>query len=1061
MQIGEGKLADSPQRRGDELFIVDNSDSDWKVRDYLREWSDISSAFDIATGYFEIGALLCLKEKWQGVERIRILMGDEVSHRTRHAFGDGLRNIIAKLDASVEVEKKKNDFLEGVPAIVEAMRSGKIVCRIYRRDKFHAKAYITHGQAAVVGSFALVGSSNFTYPGLNENVELNVQVRGPEVRLLQEWYERHWEDAEDVTVDILRVLERHTNNYLPYDVWTKALHEFFAAHELTPDEWDREQSRIFPVLARYQQDAYKNIVRIAQTYGAGFLCDGVGLGKSFVGLMLIERLIVHEGKRVALFAPKAAREDVWEPLIDQYLPELRSGFVNLLVYNHTDLQRGGHWPKEFAASLKDADAVIIDEAHHFRNPGIAGTGHRRASRYRQLQNYLHQEGGRAKRVYFLTATPINNSVHDFRHIVELVSGSDDAYFSKDSQNLGIHSLRRHFVDLEKGLLKGHRTEDVETLEVPEIEVGLKSEPLFEKIVVQRSRSYVIDSQRALESGQVLFPERQPPEVLEYQLKATYGRLLDAVEKAFDRQEPLFVLGIYYPLAYWKGPTDDPEYEPFNRNRQKQVVALIRTQFLKRFESSAKAFQMSCWRLLRKLLAWVEVHAQEDREKARLKRWKISHADLIDYVEAHQSILFPDEAAEDQNDEFLSEEDLEAVEVLSDEKYDVSSILKDTYDDLDQLARFLELVEKIDPAKDDKLKALLRLLKTDKRLKYGKVIVFSEFADTVAYLEQQLRKSEVPSVERIDGSCSQRQRSDAIRRFSPYYNGSSIPELAKQGKQEIRVLVATDVLAEGLNLQDASLLINYDVHWNPVRLMQRIGRVDRRMNLEIEAAIVSDRPWLAESRKKIYYWNFLPPEELDNLLRLYQRVSHKTLMISKTLGVDTGKLYKGEDSYDVTKNLNKLFDGEQSDTERLRLEYQKLLHDDPELASRLDKLPLKVFSGRENPHLDAKAVFFCFRIPRPDPDLTEAEEGRPRWSESAGDAVWVLVKPDGSVASRDPALIAESIRSLPDTPRSVKWDRAELTALRRGIEKQLVQDFLRPLNAPVGVSPVLKCWMELH
>src|SRR5262249_39958657 len=160
------------------------------------------------------------------------------------------------------------------------------------------------------------------------------------------------------------------------------------------------------MLARYQQDGYKNVVRIAQGFGAGFVCDGVGLGKSFIGLMLIERLVVKEKKSVALFAPKAAREDVWEPLLERYLPDLRSGFVNLLVYNHTDLQRGGRWPRDLASTLKDADAVIIDEAHHFRNPGIAGRGEREASRYRKLQKYLHQDGGLPKSVYFLTATPI-------------------------------------------------------------------------------------------------------------------------------------------------------------------------------------------------------------------------------------------------------------------------------------------------------------------------------------------------------------------------------------------------------------------------------------------------------------------------------------------------------------------------------------------------------------------------------------------------------------------------------------------------------------------------------
>lgn len=178
-----------PQRTsksGSDLFIVDNSDADWKVCRYLHDWCQISKSIDIATGYFEIGSLLCLQDEWQKVDAIRILMGDEVSQRTRTAFAEGLARIRGRLDSSLEKEKEKNDFLAGVPAIVEAIRSGKILCRVYRKEKFHAKAYLTHARLEVVGSSALVGSSNFTYPGLTENIELNVQITGRPVGVLQE-----------------------------------------------------------------------------------------------------------------------------------------------------------------------------------------------------------------------------------------------------------------------------------------------------------------------------------------------------------------------------------------------------------------------------------------------------------------------------------------------------------------------------------------------------------------------------------------------------------------------------------------------------------------------------------------------------------------------------------------------------------------------------------------------------------------------------------------------------------------------------------------------------------
>ncbi len=1040
-----------------ELFIVDNSDSDWKVRSYLSEWCDIARAIDIATGYFEIGALLCLQGRWQQVDNIRLLIGDEVSFRTKRAFETGLRRIEDVLEHSIEAEKVKNDFLEGVPAIVEGIRAGKICCRVYRKDKFHAKAYLTHGKSAVVGSFGLVGSSNFTHPGLNDNVELNVQIRGTDVTLLQEWYERHWAESEDITPDILRSIEHHTQPRKPFEIWFKALREFFSGHELTPDEWDTEHSTVFPLLAKYQRDAYKNLIQMAQRYGGAFLCDGVGLGKTFVGLMLIERFVMKEKKNVVLFAPKAAREDVWEPVIEEHLADLNSGFINFVAYNHTDLQRKGKWPRDIARTLRDAEVIVIDEAHHFRNPGIKGEGEKEASRYRLLQEYLHQVGGREKQIFFLTATPINNSVHDFRHILELVTNRDERYFTAASRNLGIHSVRAHFVQLEKKLVEVQEEQADSQPDLHLIENTLQGDSLFDHLVVQRSRSYVKESQKQLEDGQVLFPERGVPETAPYKLKATYGRLLESVEKAFNKEKPLFVLGIYYPLNYWRGSKEDAGFQ-FVENRQKQVVALIRTQFLKRFESSARAFEMSCWRLLKKLLAWVEAHAESEHDHQRLERWKLKNNELIGYVHSHQTEFWDGEEVQAPED-FLTDEEIELVETLDPSDYNISDILDDCFDDLNQLAEFLRYVGDVKPEKDDKLKGLIKLVKSDPRLKGQKVIVFTEFADTAEYISAQLRGAGVAGLAKIDGSSSQRERSSVIRRFSPYYNGTNSPELTAAGAEEIRVLISTDVLAEGLNLQDATRLINYDLNWNPVRLMQRIGRIDRRMHPAVEKRIRADHPESSDGRGEIIFWNFLPPDELDSLLHLYSRVNRKVVTIARTLGIEHGKLLTPEDEYELIKEINKQFDGEQSESERLRLEYNRLLKEHPEAAEQLDRLPLKVFSGKEHPTAE-KAVFFCFRIPRPDPNLVATDTGDLRWSDSAGFTVWICSDPTGSRLTSDPSAIADLIRCQPETSRKCAWSHADLSDLRKKAEKEIIKAHLRPLQAPPGVTPILKCWMEL-
>ena len=1054
-----------PAKSGGDIFIVDNSDNDWKVAQYLRDWTEIAYQFDIATGYFEIGSLLALDGYWQKLDHIRILMGDEVSYRTKRAFAEGLQKATQRLDVSLESEKVQNDFLTGVPAIVEAIRTGKIQCRVYRRDKFHAKCYLTHSRSAVIGSFALVGSSNFTFPGLSENIELNVQIRGNDVQLLQDWYERHWQDAEDITADILRTLERHTTPRTPFEIWFKALDEYFRGRELEPDAWDEQKSRLFPRLDKYQQDAYRNLLSLASRHGGAFLCDGVGLGKTFVGLMLIERLVFKEARQVVLFAPKAVREDVWERDLQKYLPEVFSGFVNLVVYNHTDLQRQGKWPREMALTLQQADAVIIDEAHHFRNPGIKGEGVKRASRYRQLQTYL--QVGRPKQIFLLTATPVNNSVHDFRHMIELFTGGNETYFARGTSNLGIHSLRSHFIHLEKRIISGLSplaeplTLSLETEALLAAEKTLRTDPIFEALVVQRSRTYVKQSQLQQGTATTLFPQRLPPQVVAYNLRKTYGTLLESVRKAFHKERPLFVLGIYYPLAYWKGDKEHPSLKSFDEGRQKQVVTLIRTLFLKRFESSARAFEGSCWRLLQKLLAWATVHALSPHDQRRLERWKLKNGDLIGYMQAHQQELWPDDAEEDQVEEFLTEDILNAVERLDPALYHVDEILDDTFDDLDQLAEFLAEVAKVKPEQDDKLRALIRLLKTDPMLKEEKVILFTEFADTARYLEQELQRAGFTSLYRIDGSSSQKQRSDVIARFSPYYNDSSSAQLAAAKKPEIRLLIATDVLSEGLNLQDATRMINYDLHWNPVRLMQRIGRVDRRMNGDIEARLIADHPEQVKRRGTIVFWNFLPPDELDELLRLFQRVTKKTLIISRTLGIEGSKLLTPDDTFDPIKELNEQFDGTLSETEQLRLEYNELLQLYPDLAATLPHLPLKTFSGKTSPQTGKQLVFFCFRIPRPDPDLVETESGQPRWSDSAGFTLWVCYDLAGEQILTEPATIARFVRSTPETARTCTLDRVLLSEIRQKAEKQVVAQFLKPLQAPVGITPVLKCWMEVN
>lgn len=1047
----------------DPLFIVDNSADGREGLAYLRDWCQVASSFDIATGFFEIGALLSLDGEWQRLDKIRILMGDEVGGRAKRAMLAAVRDRVARaLDGSLGDDKRSNPFLRGVDAIVDAMASGQIECRVYNKDKFHAKAYITHGRLEVVGSKALVGSSNFTRPGLTQNVELNIMLESSsEVAQLQEWYERHWDDSVDVTEDVLEVIRHHTRAFSPFEVYARSLQELFAGHEETDADWEQHRSLMYSKLDLYQQEAYWGMLGIAEKHRGAFLCDGVGLGKTFVGLMLLERLVMRDKKRVVLFAPKAVKDSVWTPEIRRHLAHIggvagSADFSNLSVFSHTDLTRTGDFPERFERITELADAVVIDEAHHFRNRGVRGPvagdddwdGVDRRSRYHRLYDLIGDDP--TKELFLLTATPINNSLNDFRNMVELFSRGKDDHFAR---TIGVNSLSARLNGITRDLRKRHDAEhDEVTDDAAEAEEMLAGDELFQHLVVQRSRAYARQSQIQERGEAAAFPERDAPKVASYSLRKSYGKLLDLVDEAFERKNPLFSLAMYYPLAYYQG--SDKEIDPFENERQKQVVGLIRTNFLKRFESSVYAFERSCDRLLRKVMAFVSVHAEPGPERDRYEAWVLRNEKLLAYTQARQLELFPDTNEDDDDEDVVPPELLEAAESqrLDRSDFDVARMLSESIADLQQLSTLLEACRKLSPKKDDKLGALEKLLKS-KDVAGHKVLIFTEYADTARYLEKHLTARGIEGIAEVD-SGRKVDRAELLRRFSPYYNGSSSPELARQNLSEVRVLIATDVLSEGLNLQDASRMVNYDIHWNPVRLMQRIGRVDRRLNPEVEKHIVADHPHLAEDRGHIRFWNFLPPDELNALLKLYNHVTRKTLLISETLGIEHGKLLTPEDEFNILKEFSHQYEGDISPIEELQLEYQQLLIDHPELEGRLAALPSGIFSGRRPTESGSAGVFLCFRLPALDPALEE-------FTLEAGVTKWYLCPEGSDDILDDAASIAAHIRSEPNTPRHNSGRDADLIAVRGKVLKHIKNGYMRQLNVPMSApDPVLVAWLEL-
>ncbi|MCR4745754.1 MAG: DEAD/DEAH box helicase family protein [Lachnospiraceae bacterium] len=1025
------------------LFIVDNSSELKSVKQYLTEWCDASRQMDIATGYLEIGGLLDLDQNWQKLDKIRIILGNQMTKRTKDVIDIAVKGLLQRLRESVDDEQEKNEFLIGVPAIVEAMKSRKIECRVYDKDKFHAKAYIAYfkenfqkqflATMNLPDGYALVGSSNFTHAGLTKNIELNIQVRD-EVAELQEWFQKQWEEGTDITEAVLEVVENNCKEYSPYDVYLRSMYEYFKSREETVSEWEKHDSVIYKELSQYQKDGYNSLVEIANRYSGAFLCDGVGLGKTFVGMMLIERFVKKERKNVVLMVPAAARVSVWETTIKKYMPEILEGFYSFKIINHTDLllEKNENLMTQIS---EQAEIVIIDEAHHFRN--------RSSNRYRKLFSMM--ENGQQKQMFMLTATPINNSFLDLQHLIELFTHRQDDFFAPAP--LGIHSLQGHFKKMEAKLFSETRTGAADSTELSDD--IFRGDQLVNELVVQRSRAYVKKSLSNEEGAKVIFSERQDPIVANYSLRKSYGNLIDHFVDSFYRRDertgrefPILALAVYapYEAAYYIG--DPTKINSMVSGRQQQVVNLIRQLLLKRFESSIEAFSETCIRIYARLRKFI-IDYKEYGNTKQIERFIKKQEKISNYVDQFIEEIM--KKAVDELEDDLPDYVWEAEDNLDVKDFDIRAMIDDTILDMEVLAEFIQDIMGFKPDNDDKIRTLVKILKEDKRVAGKKVIIFSEYRATAQYIYRELVKEGFDHIIEIDGQ-TKIDRHELVQNFAPYYNGKSSSEL----EEEINILVATDVLAEGLNLQDASCLINYELHWNPVRLMQRIGRIDRRRNAEIEERLLNDHPEYKEDREKAYYWNFLPPYELEQLLMLYRTVSQKTLRISKAFGIEGKKLLTPDDDYEALKEFNSNYEGETSSDEEIALAYQDLLKDNQDYEEQVARLPKKMYSGKAA--ISKRGFFFCYELP------TKRIDGS--WTNGDGLYRWYMLDSDTGTILNQTYEIWKTIRCAEEEPRKLEVTEEQFKEVRKEIEKHIKKTYLKAVQAPIGIKPRLVTWMQL-
>lgn len=851
-------------RNGNTLVVALRGHLDW-----LQETYKQSVELSIATGYFNPEGFALISDKLEDIPRVRLLLGAEPTppparpiRKPGEPRGERFEAKLVKgaIEANLRGLLRDRDYLQfteetdgALKKLLEFLDSGKVEVRRYEKRFLHGKAFIFANDEGVI-----TGSSNFTAAGLRSNLELNLGRYDPTpVKQVKQWFDELWEEAEPF--DLAAIYRARFLEYDPYLIYLRVLWELYG-EELEEEKGTDTRIR----LTTFQNDGVWRSKRVLDKYHGVLIADGVGLGKSFIGGELMREAVEDKRQRILLIAPAGLRDGMWDRFMHKY-----QIFVETISYEQlaNDKQLGGE-ESYIKFRPNDYAMVVIDESQAFRNPDTI-----RARALRQLL-----QGKPPKKLVMLSATPVNNSLWDLYYLLLYFIGHDAVCATR-----GIRSLKERFREATK-----------------EDPYDLRPDMLFDvldEVTVRRTRHFVhkyYPHDRIIGPGGIEIPIQFPqPHVkkVNYDLDEVLPGFFDEFERALapEEGEPLLTMARYCPSTY----RIDAEVD----ESQVALVGLVRSGLLKRFESSVHAFALTAERMVESHNAFLA---------ALEKGYLLTPKALEEWTNI------------DSDEEW--EELLQKTEAESADGYDVERLHADVENDRDILRKFASRAQKVKAKTCPKLtelaNALVEILKQahnegideedirDKR----KVVIFSYFADTADWIENYLiyildkdkrfaeyrgRMASAAGQERRHGVS----REDAVFGFVP--KSSEAP--AGRDEDCFDVLISTDVLAEGVNLQQCRNIINYDLPWNPMRLVQRHGRIDR----------------IGSPHSDVFIRCFFPDEQLDALLDLETRIRRKLAQAAASIGVESEVIPGG-----ATKEV--VFTETRKDIEALRREETDLL-----------------------------------------------------------------------------------------------------------------------------------------
>lgn len=878
--------------------------------------------FDVLVGYFRSSGFYQLYDSIEPIEKTRILVGlgidneswraidafrsqtvlDFESHKhTKAIFQDNLIN-------EIESSEESDDKLElGLKKFIEFLQANspdpaadkeqggngkKLEIRAFPSRNMHAKVYI--GRFAPDDrdyGFVITGSSNFSYSGLVANREFNVELRQRrDVEFALNQFEDLWRQSVDISEEFIDAVQKKT--WLNDSITPYELYLKLIYEYMQEDINLQDHMEIFLpegfMALQYQQQAVQQALKKLNEHNGVFLADVVGLGKTFITAQLLQQL---KGRILVICPPML--KGYWEESLHDFRVPAR-------------VESLGKLEKVIRFGLDRFDYVVVDEAHRFRNEATRS--------YADLLDIC-----RGKKVILVTATPLNNTIDDIFAQLKLFQAP------RNSTIPGIPNLERFFATLRKRL-KGLDRND------PEYRVAIKAvsreirERILKHVMVRRTRADVIKYfKQDIETQGLFFPELQDPRRIVYEYEGELERIFNQTMCLLQG----FRYARYIPLLYYSGSKQLTEFE---RQQQRNVGGFMKGILIKRLESSFHAFRRSIGRFIESYERFI---AMFDEGTVYISK------DIDVY-------------------ELLDNDDIDTLEYLVEaekaQKYDArdfrNNFADDLQHDLDTLRQIQTLWRKV--TEDPKLESFTKQLSEDDDLRQNRLLVFTESKETGDYLFDQINRL-YPGKVMFFSSGGGRSGDPPVthnKTLARDMINASFDPNQKKNSDELRILIATDVLAEGVNLHRGNVLINYDLPWNPAKVLQRAGRINR----------------LGTEHPELFIYNFFPTTQSDEHLGLETNITNKIQMFHDILGEDAKYLTDGEiiGSQELFDTLNRKSaytgEDEEEDSELKYLEMMRELRDEqPELFEKIKRLPKKARSGRKAKDIPADQLVTFFRI----------------------------------------------------------------------------------------------------